>query len=332
MRVVGSTIWMMTISGVVALADAQKSPEHPTTSSNGAPTSAPASQPQTPRTRANPIITLQDFGQPPYQLLRYAPGEGQKQQVALSIRTSEKSVEGLSQLPGQDFPDINLTLNVAVREAKVGGDIRYDLAFADARVNNNPGVPPAVLESFQKSAKAIVGVSATTTVTDRGILKKSELHVGDKPDPMMVTVLQNSDIALQQLWTLLPEEPLGVGGSWRVEYQSDAHPQNLQYSHAVVYKITSIDGSNVQVTATVQDDGGRQPMRRFATTESFKVVSTSLQGKGRGEMTLDLSLLMPKTAQLFVQTKNNMDLESGDDVQHTTAYFAIESRMESKTQ
>ena len=296
-----------------------------------APASQPASQPSVEATRARPVVALLDFGQPPYQELRYSPRAGDKQTLELTIKTNDKPQENSSQLPGQKYPDIKVTIDAQVQEVAANGDIRYSLAFTKGDVVSDPEVMPAVVERYRKSANALVGVTATTEVSDRGAIKKSKLDVPANADPAMVTVLRRVDIALEQLWTMLPDEPIGVGGKWRVDFQSDASSNNVHYKHSVVYQIAEAEGSQVRLAATVQDKGDRQPIPKQATAGAGNTTLSSLTGTGRGEMKLELTKIMPLLAEMFVQTQTNVDVDMGGSVQGVSGHFVIESRIETKS-
>ncbi|MGA9855148.1 MAG: hypothetical protein WBR29_07745, partial [Gammaproteobacteria bacterium] len=160
-------------------------------------------------------VTLQDPGREPRRELRYAWREDDKEQMAITLRTTVSAESGGAR---QDvpFPALHIALAIDAKSVSADGDLRYAWRVTSAQADADAGAPQQVAEGWAAQLAPIAHLSGTGAFTSRGLSAGVSLDPPTAGDAgmegeMVVQVLQ----MLRDACAPLPEEPVGTGAKWQ---------------------------------------------------------------------------------------------------------------------
>ena len=214
-----------------------------------------------------PIVKLLDPGEEPRRLLRLnlVPGiaDFSRHEESVSSSTSVNGVE--RQLPiGPEFSIVRRF------ETKFeGGTNWYGIEFevVDAESQSRVGSTFHPARTIDEWLDALRGSKGAIAVSKRGELIESRVVPGaGTPASLETSIVHLHQRQMDVLCTLLPEEPIGLGGAWSIE-------QSLQTGGILnrtvrTYRVESMDGnrvvlalSTVKVTEGDELSPGTRPLQ-----------------------------------------------------------------------
>jgi len=234
-------------------------------------------------------VTVLGTGSAPKQALRYnipATFKGRMEMVT----SMNMSMNMAGQAMDMPVPPMKMGVDLAVTGVAANGDITYSIAFTSMTFDGDASSPVAM--QLQAATAAVTGIKGTTTMSNRGVTKSSNLDVAD---PTMKAMLSQMTSSLENISAAFPEEAVGVGAKWEVRQAITAAGQT-QFQKAI-YEVTAIDGSSVSLKVTTETSAPPQAINnQMAAAAGAEMTLDKMTGSGMGTMTIRLDSLTPTSS------------------------------------
>lgn len=219
--------------------------EQSTTTTTGASGSAPT----TTRDAADSVadargrVDVISNGAEPRQVLRRPPTVGTTRVKMAQTVDLTVSSGGLEQ--SSTSPTITQTIEVEVAPRADG---RFDLRQEIVEIEIGEDGTKGGRAQMERTMDALVGMSATGVIAADGTPDALSLHPPDDLPTGMSSLLDQMEGTFQQLSTPVPDEPLGVGGSWSTTSTIDLLGAAADVD--VVYTLEALDADGFEVRST----------------------------------------------------------------------------------
>jgi hypothetical protein len=297
----------------------------------GGITATNTSEAQPKATAATPSSTTQvkllEAGAEPRKVLRLHPKAGDKQTLGLTMKMAMETKVGEMEGQAVKMPAMKLTMAVTVNGVSDNGEIAYEIVMGDASVSDEPGVMPQVAEAMKAAFAGVKGMSATATMSSRGLSHGIEFKAPAGSDPQARQLMDQLKDSLSQLTTPLPEEAIGLGAKWEVK--TPIKSQGMTMDQTTVSELASLEGDRLTTKNTISQHAANQKVQNPAMP-GLKMDLTKMAGKGTGERTIDLGKLLPIAGTGEVRSETSMSLDAGGQKQAMTMKMDMNVRLEAK--
>ena len=199
----------------------------------------------------------------------------------------------------------------------MGAQIRFRYTGADAQPL--PGVPELVLEETQRSIRSLEGLEGSYVLSNclyaeyDAVLDAETL---DGVDPAVKVQLDDFQNTVGLFSDPLPDEAVGVGAQWEVEWtrvENDgiySYTGGIRLKQTATYTVESIDGDRVLLSSVFRHEAQAQDIEPPELGEAL-VHLVSLTGTGQGRVLLDLGRSVPVEAETEMVTQQTLTVDKG---------------------
>ena len=250
-----------------------------------ASSSADESKPM-PAPVAKSPVKLLNPGAEPRAVLRLHPTAGDKQTVIMTLKTKvtmPPPPPGGAAAPAMpSIPPITIPMDITVQSVTPSGDINYTTVMGEPGIVEDTNTPPQMAQAMKAAMAKIKGITASGTISSRGISKKVDIKVPPDADPQMRQSLENMREGMANLGSPLPEEAVGVGAKWEVKMPVKTEGMTIEQTSD--YQLDSAAGDHVTT--------------KFTLTQSTANSRVQISSNGSGTITSDLSKLVALQANM----------------------------------
>lgn len=272
-------------------------------------------------------VKLLEAGAEPRKALRIQVKAGDKQTVEMITKTAVDMGMGDAAAQAMHPPTIKMTMGLTVKDVSAEGDISYEMVIADAGLADESGAASPMAEMMKAVLGGLKGLATKGTVSDRGLNKQSELKLAAGADPLTQLTVEQMKDAMARLTVALPEEAIGPGAKWEV--QQVVKSQGMTMNQATTYEWVSLEGDLLKVKSTSAQQAGNQKIQNPAMP-GMKFDLIKFAGAGGGEVSIDLTRLLPVQATIKAHSETTTDMDMGGQKQTLTAKTDTDTRLESK--
>lgn len=242
--------------------------------------------PGRPANADDPKVTLKSAGAEPLNTLRIHPVKGARTTAEMTMSVSMEQRVGGSKMPMGDIPTMKFGMQITVRDVAANGDITYDFTYdkvevVDASVNNSQS-----LQAMKKAMKTIEGTKGHAKVTDRGIVKSTDMELPAKADAMVRQQIESMKASMKQAAAPLPEEPVGVGAIWETETLIIQGGMTIKQTTTVTLEDKHEDILNLQIQIAQTAEPQEIRSDQLPPGSSMRLDSLKSTGKGRSKQSL----------------------------------------------
>ncbi len=258
-----------------------------------------ASAPPRPDTAVPPpAIELMSAGKAPLVALRYTPKVG-REETLLYTATMGFGVADSPDAPWTPdmLPPITMTADLTAKGVDASGTFETEFVVRAAGVTADPELPIESMVLLQDAIEPIIAMKGSSTIDARGVTVKRQAEGPAGAEPTTQQIYDNMRPTLTGVAVPFPEEPVGVGGSWRVV--TDIKGSLMALKQSALVQVVAIAGSEVTLRITIDQTA---PPQRMETNGDSKVDLLSLSGTGTGDVTVDLNRLVPTSATFDAHT------------------------------
>jgi hypothetical protein len=272
---------------------------------------------------------LLDAGAEPRELLRFHPNPGDKQTLDMTMTMAmTMGAQGAgAAMPQIKIPAITMTMNSTVKDVATNGDITYEIEFSDATVKDDPSAMPQVVAALKASLAGFKGMTGTGTLSSSGMSRKMDFKMPPSADPQVSQMMGQMKDSLSGIRAQLPEEPVGVGAKWEVHQPIKS--QGMTIDETVTYQLVTLDGELCTAKTTIAQHAANQKIQN-PSMPGLKLDLTKMTGSTIGEVTFDLTHVMPSKGNMDSHTDIAMNMNAGGKPQTMTMQMDINIRFESK--
>lgn len=270
---------------------------------------------------------LLEAGAEPRQVLRLHPKAGDKQAVGLTMKMAMDISAG--GMPGQamKMPAMKLTLDLTTKNVSADGGISYETVIGDASVADEPGAMPQVVEAMKSAFGGLKGQASTAMMSDRGLSKGTGPKLAAGGGPQLAQVMDQMNESFAMASVQFPEEAVGPGAKWEVKRPMKS--QGMTLDQTTTYQLVSLDGERATIKSTVAQHAANQKIES-PLMPGMKIDLTKWDGKGSGEVTLDLAQIMPAAGAVESHTEAAMAVNMGNQKQAMALKVDLNIRLETK--
>ena len=261
-------------------------------------------------------VVVNDPGAEPRVLLRTQVAPGQRE-VMVMVQTQEIQQE----IGGEAVPSagaIPMIIEMALEAESSGGSLlTYNSIITDVSLDDS--LDPEIAAQVQPNLDAMVGMTTTAILDDRGRVLTSEIGGTDGLDPTLVATVEQMT-SNSQFAHPLPEEPVGVGATWQIA-------QNLQVSGLDVvqltdYEVLSIDGTVVELGLATEQF---VPVGSEMVAGGATATVLAWESINSGSIIFDLTSMVPASTSQGLAVQ---EFEFGPGTEKTVLKQTIETKIE----
>lgn len=261
---------------------------------------APAKAPEPPE------IRLIDPGAADHRAeIRYHPGVGFTQVVAMRIKFDIGTTVNGQKGPSSPIPGTEYTMKVVVDQVDPDHAIHYRKTTVGTDVFDTEGAQPMMVASVKEQLKGLKSMEGVIVMSDRGIIRSASFTGLDASNPMMKQTMDSMEQSIAQFSQPFPAEPVGVGAKWEVK--SHMTMNGIAVETVGTYAITERTGDVLKVSIQQEINAKEQDMK-VPTLPNMKAHVKSMTGSGKGTMTVDLTRVMPEPSEITSSSTTDMSM------------------------
>ena len=289
---------------------------------------APAgSEGETKAAAASSAVKLLEAGAEPRKAIRMHPKVDDKQTVNMSIKMTMEMGAGDAKMPAMNLPPIVLTFDFIVKSLSPDGVIGYEFSATDVSIGEDPNVLPQIADAMKNSLGSLKGMSGKGTISDRGMSKGVDFKAPAGSDPTVRQAFDQMKDAFSKMSTPFPEDPIGPGAKWQI--QMPVKSQGMTIDQTTTYELASLDDEKASIKVTLAQRAANQKIAN-PTMPGVKVDVSKLTGSGSGDLTQDLSQIIPLSSTMDARQDMSMAVNTGGQKQEMTMGLAMNIKLESK--
>ena len=265
---------------------------------------------------SRPQVTLLKAGSKPLQPLRFQLKKGDHS--TLELLTDMDMGVSINGAPG---PSNKLPVMKALMEIRVidviANVFEFEWVINSYTAVPTQGVRPEVMSAMKTQLGNLVGMKGTGKLDNRGFNLGATFSMPPNAAPIVKTMMEGMRDAIAKMAAPLPEQAVGVGGSWKV---SQRMTQNgTTHDINTVYTIRAIKGTGantkVEFDTKVSMTGIPGPVKNGLVPAGVTMHLDSSSGTGVGKATIALGTLTPIHAKTTVSTTSLIVASSGGQKQ-----------------
>lgn len=287
--------------------------------SSGAETPAeaePQAQAQAPQPQQGPVVPpvvrLLKAGSNPKQELRIDVAPDTKATLVTDLLIDAK-LEAETMAQEQQLPAVRVIGTLAALSRAENGDLQFKYTINKVEILNPKSFPADAIGELQKELDRMNGFVARVTQSPRGIYLGWDYQLPQGMSPRSLRALQTLIEVSRRLSVPLPEEEVGVGAVWEAaRVQAE---QGISVEEVVTYKLLSLKGNQAKLQVNLKGklDPGSSQLAGGQGQAKLEGINTT----GKGEMTLDLKAMAPKTTFQISSTAKYQN-QAGEKAQGKT--------------
>lgn len=254
-------------------------------------------------------VKLIDAGAEPRRQLRFHLKAGDKQTMIMTIEMSiqQPGMGGGAGSQTTKIPAINIPMDVTIQNVAPNGDFTYQLVAEEAGIATEPGnaLPPQVMQILKTQLAAIKGLTATGTMSNRGVSKKVDVTAPPTADPQTRQTLDQMKEGMSNIGSPLPEEAVGAGAKWELDRTIKSEGLNVDQKEG--YELVSADGDHLNLKFTLAQKASNQKVQN-AALGNIQMNLVDMTANGTGTSDADLSRFIPSTATIDTHMELNAEL------------------------
>ncbi len=229
--------------------------------------------------------------------LRFKPAVGAKQTINVTLNKDTLMSIGEFKMPRAKLPAYIITLDSTVTKVEPNGDIHYDIAYSDVKIQGDAQTRPQLIKVISKQIEQLENFKGSAIIDNQGRAKKVSYIIPETVDINIKFLVEQLSNSLQQLSSPVPQEAVGTGAKWQVN--SDVSINGINLKQTTTYELVNIkDGvatlnvnlQQKEISSQVIDYPGL-PLDGILTLQSFK-------GNAKGKARIQLDKVMPVSSEL----------------------------------
>jgi len=235
-------------------------------------------------------VTLKVAGAEPRTALRFSPEAGQSKTVELAMAMQVSMTVGNKTIDPSVLPVVTVQMKVTAAPDKDGATA-YSYAVTAASREPMEGASERLKKAMDTAVEGMQDTSGSLSIDARGRRVAAEYVLPDVATPNLRPSLAGFQQSFSQLFVALPEEAVGVGGSWA----STTHFElsGIPIEQRATYTLESKDGDALTL-AVVFEQSATGPAEAPA---GVALEDTQFGARGSGTLTVRLDSPFPVDAK-----------------------------------
>ncbi len=231
-------------------------------------------------------------------------------------------------MPKVKLPESVMTIEMVVTKVDANGDIHYQFSYSDADVVGDTTVPPNVIEAMRSQIRKIVGINGSCIVDNRGQTKAYNLVLPERLDQNTKQRLEQMSNSLNQLYSPVPQQAVGIGAKWRLSSSPNLGGINL--TQVTTYQLISLQNNVATLDAITEQHAGPQNLTRPGLPTGSTLTLKSLDSQGQGQITMGLNRLLPIRSNVSMHSNTEVNTRHAGQVATIGTKLFMELALQSK--
>jgi hypothetical protein len=264
-------------------------------------------------------IVLDEGAEPKFKL-QYAIPEGSKQTLDMVLDMT--MAMGGAGLGGGDIvmPRIIMVTDVEIPKVNGDGGMEMVMTTTDIQLEDRPGSMSGMSGMLQSEMDGIRGMKMTATLMPNG--KTRNMKVDEKSVSASVREqMKQTEQMVDQMTTILPDVPVGVGARWRVE--QTVQQQGMKVNLIATYEVLEVSQGGAKIKSDIEMSAPEQTIEQ----NGVKVKLETMNGAGTATSTLDFKKMVES-----VEADLKMDMRMSAMGQVVTADMGMQMQIVPKGQ
>lgn len=274
-------------------------------------------------------VKLLDPGAEPRKVLRLHVKAGDQQTVIMTLKMNMDmggaAAGKANAIPS--IPAISIPMDVTIQNVAPNGDLTYEMVFEEPGLADEPGTSPLVTQAMKAALSGFKGLTMTGLMSDHGITRKVDVKLPAGVNPQVRQTLDQMKENMLNTGSPLPGEPVGAGAKWEVKMPVKSSGMTL--NQTTDYQLVSDDGDHLSTTFTQTQSAANQKMQNPAMGAAQMNV-IQLTSTSSGNVTSDLSKLMPLQATIDSHMEMNSEITAGGKTQPMDMKMGINISIQSR--
>lgn len=281
---------------------------------------APALPPMViPTAAPTPVVTqvkVISNGAMPRRELRYKYKGAKEADMTMELGMTVQMGTGAGE-PGSPvvLPTTRLTMHVKPKSVSDAGDLSYEFEIKDIEVATDSKAVPAVIAAMKASMDKIKGVHGSGVVTNQGESKSVSVSLPPEVAPQVRELMDRMRQQLGDVAVQLPTEAVGKGAEW--EKTAGFMANGLLVEQHAKYTLTSLEGDMMKLAVVVTQTAQPQEIKAPGLPPGSKVYLETLEAKGTGEASRDLTKLVGRSSVQVTSNAKNRMMQAGKEAPMT---------------
>lgn len=253
-------------------------------------------------------LELLDPGIAPRKKLRFAPALNPQTEILTMTMDMDMAmnIEGEGKR-AIDMPPVEIAFEVEVEKIESNGDIHANFSCSRADVVAQPDTPPRLVRVLQGEIQKMVGFSSSFIMDSQGRAKAIDFTIPDGIDPNLQQMFEQTMNSLSDISAPMPEEAVGAGAQWRVSMSPTLN--GVQLNQTATYEVVSIEDNLIVLNTSLEQEAEAQRMNLPGLPPSATANLQSLDGSGRGQVTMDLTKITPISGNISMESNTEMAIQ-----------------------
>lgn len=259
----------------------------------------------TPTAQEAPVITLTNAGAEPRKQLRFSSSKGFHQDALMTMDMTMALDMGAQKLPKTILPTTKMVMDNTVTDISSEGDIHYEFKLRDIEVLPREGAPDAMIASMKSALAGMDGLSGSSTVSNRGVVKAATFKIPDSLPQQMRQTMDSLQESVGQVAVPLPEEAVGVGATWEAVSKL-TRGNGIKMTQKTSYELVSVVDSRVKLKIQLTQTAAPQTVKAPGMPAGAEAKLVNLESSGSGLTELDLGMLAPVDSSISMDSHFEM--------------------------
>ena len=268
-------------------------------------------------------VKLLSAGAEPRQALRLQVKSGETQKAVMTLQMA-MSMGGAGEL--MKIPAIKMDLDAEIKGVNAG-DINCETRLGDVGIESEAGSAPQLVDAMKASFGNLKGMVIVSTISDRGSSKKAEVKLPPGADASARQSMEQMKESFLNSQVVLPEEPVGPDAKWEVKQKIKS--QGMTIDQTTTHHLVSMEGNVLNIESSIEQSAANQKVANPAMPQ-LKVDLTKMTGKSKGQLTVDLTKVLPTAATINGGAEMVMSAGAGAQAQSMTMKMGANIKIESK--
>lgn len=260
-----------------------------------------------------PRVRLLEAGRSPLRTLRYKATAGQKGSITMTQKMAIEMTIGGQTLPSSGAPEIRLEMDYTVATVSPEGDIRFEFRLSTPELVGGPEVPPAATQAMRTALEGMRGLSGHGLLASHGLMRDVQFVLPENANAQLRQLVDQMQPSLRNLSAPFPLEAVGVGGKWEIIQRVTLNGVTLDQTGT--NELTSLEGDRGQLAVKVTQSAEPQQVQLPNLPPQARMDLESMVSKGEGEVSFDLSRLVPTKARMTIHTDMKARFQVGKEAQ-----------------
>jgi hypothetical protein len=237
----------------------------------------PANAPAKPKVS----VKLLEAGSAPRRKLRYTLKAGSKDVMVMTMKMDMAMQLDGKKMPATPTPAMQMTMTIDVTDAD-DEQFAYTFRMTDAKFVGDVNAPDNVKTIMENQLRQIVGLEGDAVVTNRGFGLSGAIRVPPDSPPNVQQMMKGLEKSMGEMCAPLPEEEVGVGGSWQVDQELNAN--GLSMKQTVVHTLQELSEDSFTSEIQVKQVAEKQTLKLPGLPAGASLELDAFDGKGQGKV------------------------------------------------